>query len=344
MIKLIYDNLEKLNTEAKVKIIKDNDFSIEASFDEENKWSICLVSNDFIVTTKKATKYYKNIFKVVHEKNIKSISLPLVVIDDFVYKVEESIIFAMNLINKYIENENIIVNIIVEKSNGSKHFSNKKLDVYISKNFNNDSHNDKILYDDSVLYHDDMDFYIGSIGKKDTREIPQKKNTAKRKKLCDFVGGMFSISSYESEDDHYEAPKEYRCFDDDFLDEKLQKELDKRIKHMSDTFSEYLIYLIKSKKLKNADVWKSAVIDKKIFSKIKNNKNYHPEKLTALCLCIGAKLNIDETKDLLSRAGYTLSPSSKTDIIFSYFIENEFYDMIELDIKLEEYGEKSIIS
>ena len=344
MVKLFYDDLEKLNTEAKVKIIQDDKFYIEPSFDEKMKWSICLATNDSIITTKGATKYYKNIFSVVYEKGIKSISLPLIIIDDFVYKVEESIIFAMNLINGYTKNENIIVNIVVKKSDENKHFSNEKLDAYISENFNNDSHNDKILYDDSVLYHDDVDFYIGSTGKKDTREIPQKKNTAKRKKSCDFVGGMFSISSYESKDDHYEAPKEYRCFDDDFLDEKLQKELDKRIKHMSDTFSEYLIYLIKSKKLKNVDVWKSAVIDKKVFSKIKNDKNYHPEKLTALCLCIGAKLNIDETRDLLSRAGYTLSPSSKTDIIFSYFIENKFYDMIELDIKLEEYGEKSIIS
>ena len=84
--------------------------------------------------------------------------------------------------------------------------------------------------------------------------------------------------------------------------------------------------------------------DEKIFSKIKNNVNYHPNKLTALCLCVGAKLNLDETRDLLARAGYALSPCDKTDIIFSYFIENEIYDMIELDIQLEEHGLPCIIS
>jgi len=52
----------------------------------------------------------------------------------------------------------------------------------------------------------------------------------------------------------------------------------------------------------------------------------------------------DEAKDLLARAGYALSPCDKTDIIFSYFIENEIYDMIELDIQLEEYGLPCIIS
>ena len=96
--------------------------------------------------------------------------------------------------------------------------------------------------------------------------------------------------------------------------------------------------------MENAEVWKRAIVDKKIFSKIKNNVNYHPNKLTALCLCVGAKLNLDESKDLLARAGYALSPCDKTDIIFSYFIENEIYDMIELDIQLEEHGLPCIIS
>ena len=72
--------------------------------------------------------------------------------------------------------------------------------------------------------------------------------------------------------------------------------------------------------------------------------NYHPNKLTALCLCVGAKVNLDESKDLLARAGYALSPCDKTDIIFSYYIENEIYDMIELDIQLEEHGLPCIIS
>jgi hypothetical protein len=94
----------------------------------------------------------------------------------------------------------------------------------------------------------------------------------------------------------------------------------------------------------NAEVHKRAIVDKKVFSKIKNNPDYHPNKLTAMCLCIGAKLNMDETRDLLARAGYALSPADKTDVIFSYFIEHEIYDMIELDIRLEEHGLKCIIT
>jgi hypothetical protein len=63
-----------------------------------------------------------------------------------------------------------------------------------------------------------------------------------------------------------------------------------------------------------------------------------------MCLCVGAMLNLDQSRYLLARAGYALSPADKTDVIFSYFIEKGIYDMIELDIQLEEHGEKCIIS
>ncbi len=138
------------------------------------------------------------------------------------------------------------------------------------------------------------------------------------------------------------APSEDEgCLD---FEEVHESKLEERIKHLSDTFSQYLMFLIEDKNMKNADVYKRAIVDKKVFSKIKNDINYHPQKQTALCLCVGAKLNLDESKDLLARAGYALSPCDKTDIIFSYFIENEIYDMIELDIQLEEHGLPCIIS
>ncbi len=137
-----------------------------------------------------------------------------------------------------------------------------------------------------------------------------------------------------------------------FLSWNAGSRLAERMAHMSDTFPEYLLYLIRKNGLDNADVYKRAIVDKKVFSKIKNNPDYHPKKLTALCLCVGAKLNIDETRDLLAdetrdllaRAGYALSPCDKTDIIFSYFIERRIYDMIELDIQLEEHGLPCIIA
>ena len=116
-------------------------------------------------------------------------------------------------------------------------------------------------------------------------------------------------------------------------------DLDERVKHTKDTFSEYLMYLIDKNELKNAEVYKNALIDKKIFSKIKNDKDYHPKKITAMCLCVGARLNLDETKDLLGRAGYALSPGSRFDLIIQYFIENEVYDTYTINLALFEHDQ-----
>ncbi len=117
-----------------------------------------------------------------------------------------------------------------------------------------------------------------------------------------------------------------------------EEELKHKILDMSDTFSEYLLDLIKEKGLTNVEVYTKALIDKKVFSKIKNDSEYHPNKLTALSLCIGAQLDIEETKELLNRAGYALSSSDITDIVFQYYIEKEKYDMIDILIYLEECG------
>lgn len=128
------------------------------------------------------------------------------------------------------------------------------------------------------------------------------------------------------------------CDRGNYFFEENESALQERIQHRSDTFQEYLFYLIGQKDLTNAQVYTDGYISKQTFSKIKQNKDYHPEKTTALQLCIGAKLNIDETKDLLARAGYAISPCDLRDIIVAFFIENEVYDMTEIEIALEEHG------
>lgn len=164
-------------------------------------------------------------------------------------------------------------------------------------------------------------------------------------------GAYLEEPEYEAQDfDEADSEEMYgtisgeTALEDDDAILELERRLAERMAHMSDSFPEYLLYLIRKNGLDNADVYKRAIVDKKVFSKIKNNPDYHPKKLTALCLCVGAKLNIDETRDLLARAGYALSPCDKTDIIFSYFIEHRIYDMIELDIQLEEHGLPCIIA
>ena len=96
-------------------------------------------------------------------------------------------------------------------------------------------------------------------------------------------------------------------------------------------FSETLVSLIEKSGRKNSEIYKRANIDKKLFSKIINNVNYHPSRQTALALAIALELSLEQAQDLIGRAGFTLSHSSKFDIILEYFLVNRQYDIFEIN-------------
>jgi len=118
------------------------------------------------------------------------------------------------------------------------------------------------------------------------------------------------------------------------LKKKPKRTLQQAVQDLDDSFSTSLLKIIDYLGLDEVKVYKKANIDKRLFSKIKSNADYHPSKKTALSFCIALELNLDDTEDLLSRAGYALSKASKFDLIISYFIETENYDMFEIDAVL----------
>lgn len=117
------------------------------------------------------------------------------------------------------------------------------------------------------------------------------------------------------------------------------KSLDELIGNLDEPFNTTLLRLIDAKGRTDAEVYKRANIDRKLFSKIRTGKGYMPGKRTILALAIALELSLEETDDLLQRAGYALSHSQKFDVIVEFFIVSRRYDIFEINQVLFQYDQ-----
>ncbi len=230
---------------------------------------------------------YRNSLELALNLGLESIAFPLIAAGAYGYPKEKALETAVETISKFLEKHEMLVSLVVYDK-GAYAISKVLFDSV--KNYINENYMADI--DDDDL---DEDTY-NQISRFESREIRQS-------------------SSIDYTED-YSAKVSLK-----------PRKIEDLLKTVQESFSEHLLHRIDLSGKTDVEVYKNANIDRKLFSKIRSDREYKPRKTTALALAIGLELNLDETKDLLQKAGFALSKSSEADLIVEYFIMEENYNI-----------------
>ena len=251
---------------------------------------------------------YVNSLQLALENKCEPIAFPLLSAGNHGFPKDLALQTAINVFSKFLMKHEMQIYLVVF---GKQSFAlSEKL-----------FHSVQSYIDETYIQEKSLEEY-GVTNKRDVRELEllQLREAMSRRRKAELEYNILA-------DEVCEESAEYEALAPTAAPRKLED----LMKEIDETFSEALIRLIDQKGLKDPEVYKKANIDRKFFNKIKNNKYYKPSKSTCVAFAIALELNLDETRDLIGKAGYALTHSSKFDIIIEYFILEGNYNTFEIN-------------
>lgn len=242
------------------------------------------------------SRAYQNSLRLAAERDCSSIAFPLLSAGVFGCPSEIAIAAAVQAIRDFLQEHDMDIYLVV--------FDRKSFKI------------SDTLFDDVQSYLDER--YVAELLEEEYRGDDRDHRIA----ACHEEAYLDATEACVSE-----AAPMFAAKDADAGARSLEHLLD----DIDDTFSETLLRLIDLKGKSDPEIYKRANVDRKHFSKIRNNPAYQPSKNTALTFAVALELDLDETRDFIGRAGYALSHSSKMDVIVEYFIERKEYDIFTIN-------------
>ena len=262
---------------------------------------------------------YRNVFKIAVENDIESLAIPLLASGSYGFPKGIALRIALSETEAFMADHDLELFLVVfdEKSFALSSELYGDIDEYINDNYVEEKTSGEYSPRFSERGARPLFAAMSMAG---AALSPQKKS--RRDEVCEYA-----------------EAEENECMT--LCDSSVPaKSLDDVVKNLDKTFMELVFSFADEKGMTDVEVQKKANLDRKAFSKLKCGTTKNPSKSTALALAVALELSLDDTKDLLSRAGLALSPCSKQDVIVRYFIEKEAYDIYEINVALFEHGEQ----
>ena len=252
--------------------------------------------------------YRKSLQKAL-ELKCESIAFPLISTGVYGFPKDKALQIAVSVFSQFLtENEIEIILVVFDKRSFQLSVQIVgDIDSYIDANYVKESHR--------------KEYPVRSRSNTRMRELPEEA----------FYDEMLPREA----EDNYPLEEDTGLAEPCMLSADIS--LEDQLSNIGVSFHDKLFELIDEAHIDNKDVWKRANLDRKHFSKIQCDRNYHPKKKTVMARCIALKLDLEQSRDLLARADWAFSPSSKVDLIVQKAIIDKQYDIMQLNVTLFKY-------